>query len=237
MLKRTAFTAAFAGLLAALLLTILQSFWVTPLILEAETYEQSAEPTQEHTHADQSAHEHPVEAWAPADGWQRTLSTALSNLVVSVGFALILAGLFGLRTPRQAWQGILWGLAGFATVSLAPAAGLPPELPGTAAADLFQRQIWWSLTAAATASGLALLAFSRHWMLRVLGGALLLLPHLIGAPHPEVAQRLAPESLEQQFQIASLISNGLFWAALGWLCAWQYQRHSVHETPHKAVAA
>jgi len=235
MLKRTAFTAAFAGLLAALLLTLLQSFWVTPLILQAETYEQAAEsepaaePAHEHEHAGQAAHEHAAEAWEPEDGWQRTLSTALSNLVVSVGFALILAGLFTLRAPSKAWQGILWGLAGFATVSLAPAAGLPPELPGTAAADLLARQTWWIGTALATAAGLALLAFARGWALRVLGLALLVVPHLIGAPHPEVPASLAPEELEQQFQIASLATNALFWAALGWLCAWIYRRGTHSE--------
>ncbi|HBP3635184.1 TPA: cobalt transporter, partial [Pseudomonas aeruginosa] len=52
MIKRIAQTAGFAGLLAALLLTLLQILWVTPLILEAETYEKS-EPvaTQPHEHA------------------------------------------------------------------------------------------------------------------------------------------------------------------------------------------
>lgn len=41
MIKRIAQTAGFTGLLAALLLTLLQSFWVAPLILEAETYEKA----------------------------------------------------------------------------------------------------------------------------------------------------------------------------------------------------
>ncbi|MBF3200381.1 cobalt transporter, partial [Pseudomonas aeruginosa] len=52
MIKRIAQTAGFAGLLAALLLTLLQILWVTPLILEAETYEKS-EPVaaQPHEHA------------------------------------------------------------------------------------------------------------------------------------------------------------------------------------------
>ena len=39
MITRIARTAGFTGLLAALLLTLLQSFWVAPLILQAETYE------------------------------------------------------------------------------------------------------------------------------------------------------------------------------------------------------
>lgn len=52
MIKRIAQTAGFAGLLAALLLTLLQILWVTPLILEAETYEQSKPvAAQPHEHA------------------------------------------------------------------------------------------------------------------------------------------------------------------------------------------
>ncbi|MEI2612914.1 MAG: CbtA family protein [Candidatus Promineifilaceae bacterium] len=37
---------------------------------------------------------------------------------------------------------------------LAPAFGLPPELPGMAAADLGARQVWWCGTALATGVGI-----------------------------------------------------------------------------------
>lgn len=234
MFKRIAQTAGFAGLLAAILLTLLQSLWVTPLILQAESYENSA-PAEavvaEHSHAAEpaahehaEAHSHDGEAWAPEDGWQRTLATGLSNLVVAVGFALMLAGLFTLRAPGQTWQGLLWGLGGFATFSLAPSAGLPPELPGTAAAELLLRQYWWIGTAVATAAGLGLLAFARHWALRIVGVLILAIPHLIGAPQPELHSSLAPEALEQEFILASLLTNALFWSALGLAAAWFYTR-------------
>ncbi|MBD9483930.1 CbtA family protein [Pseudomonas sp. PDM14] len=226
MIKRIAQTAGFAGLLAAIVLTLLQSLWVTPLILQAETYENSEPATEvvaEHSHAaDAAAHEHShdAEAWSPEDGWQRVLSTGLSNLVVAVGFGLMLAGLFTLRAPNKTWQGLLWGLGGFATFSLAPSAGLPPELPGTAAADLLLRQYWWIGTALATAGGLGLLAFGRNWALRIGGLVLLAIPHLIGAPQPEVHESLAPEALEHEFILASLLTNAVFWSALGLAAAW-----------------
>lgn len=231
MIKRIARTAGFAGLLAAIVLTLLQSLWVTPLILQAEGFEvaepavieQSHDATAAHDHG-ASGHSHDGEAWAPEDGWQRLLSTGLSNLVVAVGFALMLAGLFTLRAPEKTWQGLLWGLAGFATFVLAPSSGLPPELPGTAAADLLLRQYWWIGTAASTAAGLALLAFGGNWMLRILGVAILALPHLLGAPQPEVHESLAPEALEHQFILASLLTNAAFWAALGLTAAWFYGR-------------
>ena len=102
MIKRIAQTAGFTGLLAALLLTLLQSFWVAPLILQAETYEKSepaAVEIHEHAAGAVTAHTHDAEAWEPEDGWQRVLSTTGGNLVVAVGFALMLAGLYTLRAP------------------------------------------------------------------------------------------------------------------------------------------
>ncbi|MBV4504725.1 CbtA family protein [Pseudomonas sp. BW13M1] len=228
MITRIARTAGFSGLLAALLLTLLQSFWVAPLILQAETYESAAPAAEHHEHGDAASHEHEhsAEAWAPEDGWQRVLSTTGGNLVVAVGFALILVALYSLREPNRVATGALWGLAGFAVFCLAPTLGLPPELPGTAAADLGQRQTWWIGTAAATAAGLALLVFARHWLFKALGVALLVIPHLIGAPQPAVHESLAPEALETQFKIASWLTNAAFWLALGLLSAWLYRRSS-----------
>ncbi len=223
MIKRIARTAGFSGLLAALLLTVLQSLWVSPLILQAETFE-SAVPEQHEHDSPVAAHSHDPAAWAPEDGWQRLLATTGGNLVVAVGFALILAALYSLREPNRVITGALWGLAGFAVFCLAPTLGLPPELPGTAAADLGQRQSWWIGTAAATAAGLALVAFTHHWLLKVLGVALLVVPHVIGAPQPPVHESLAPQALVAQFKLASWLTNAAFWLALGLLSAWLYRR-------------
>ena len=227
MIKRIAQTAGFTGLLAALLLTLLQSFWVAPLILQAESFEK-APPASEMVHehaAGAAAHSHDAQAWEPEDGWQRVLSTTGGNLVVAVGFALMLAGLYTLRAPTRTAQGLLWGLAGYATFVLAPTLGLPPELPGTAAADLTLRQTWWIGTAASTAAGLALIVFGRNWLLKGLGLAILAVPHVIGAPQPEVHSMLAPEALEAQFKIAAQLTNVAFWLALGLISAWLFRRN------------
>jgi cobalt transporter subunit CbtA len=228
MFKRIARTAGFAGLLAALWLTLLQSLWVAPLILE------QAPATQVQAHTDHSVagHSHDAQAWEPENGWQRLLSTTGGNLVVAVGFALMLAGLFtlrapGLRAPGPLSEGLLWGLAGFAVFSLAPALGLPPELPGTAAADLSLRQTWWIGTAASTAAGLALLVFVDNRLMKLLGLAILVVPHVLGAPQPVVHESLAPSGLQTQFQIASLLTNALFWLGLGWVSAWLFRRQGA----------
>jgi len=223
MFQRIAFSAGIAGLLAALLLSVLQSLWMTPLILQAETYEVQTEAPAMPEHHDQGA-----EAWSPEDGWPRTLSTFGGNLVVAVGFGLILAGLFNLRAPNRVSQGLLWGLAGYATFCLAPSLGLPPELPGTAAADLTLRQAWWLGTAGATATGLALLAFARHPGFKIAALGLLVLPHLLGAPQPVEHSSLAPHELQWQFQIAVLASNLPFWLLLGLACSWLFHRQAPH---------
>ena len=225
MIKRIAQTAGFTGLLAALLLTLLQSFWVAPLILQAETYEKpAATHAHEHDASAMPGHAHDADAWEPEDGWQRVLSTTGGNLVVAVGFALMLAGLYTLRSPTRTSQGLLWGLAGYATFCLAPTLGLPPELPGTAAADLLQRQTWWITTAASTAVAIALVVFGKHWALKLLGAVILVIPHIVGAPQPIEHSSLAPEALETQFKIASQLTNLAFWLALGAISAWLFSR-------------
>lgn len=226
MFKRIVTTACFAGVLAALLLTLMQTVSVSPLILQAEVYEKASEQLAEqapHEHA-AGEHAHDAEAWSPEDGWQRKLSTFGGDLVVAIGYALMLAALYNLRAPAKAWHGILWGLAGYATFSLAPAVGLPPELPGTESADLLLRQHWWEATALATAVGLALIVFGKHWLLSALAVLLIALPHIIGAPQPAEHHSLAPEELQAQFRVASLLINGVFWVALGGLTGWFFSR-------------
>jgi cobalt transporter subunit CbtA len=226
MFKRILTTACYTGAVAALLLTLLQSLWISPLILQAEVYENAeAAQTQTHeTNAGAHEHEHEASAWSPEDGWQRTLSTFGGDLVVAIGFALLLSALYNLRAPLKAWHGVLWGLAGYATFCLAPAAGLPPELPGTMAAELTSRQDWWGATALTTAVGLALLVFGKHWLARLVALVLIAAPHLYGAPQPAHHHALAPEELQAQFRVASLLVNALFWIALGVLSAWWYSR-------------
>jgi cobalt transporter subunit CbtA len=97
-------------------------------------------------------------------------------------------------------------------------------LPGTAAADLTQRQLWWASTAASTAVALALMTFGRHWLLKLAGAVILIIPHWVGAPQPEVHASLAPQALERQFKWASQLTNAAFWLALGLISAWLFRR-------------
>ena len=213
MFRRIVFSAVVAGLGAGILLTAVQQFQVVPIILQAETYEVAEPESSAHTHADGSSHEH--DGWSPSDGLERTFWTGVANVGMGIGFALLLAAAFSLRANVSWRQGLLWGLGGYAAFFVLPAIGLPPELPGTEAAALHDRQAWWLVTVTLSATGIALLGLARGWTWKVAGAVLITMPHLIGAPHPETHAALAPPELLQTFIVATAITNAVFWAVLG----------------------
>lgn len=211
------------------------TYGTTPLILEAETYENAApaEPAAEattHTHEDGSEHSHDAEAWAPADGLERNLYTLGAEVITGVGYALLLTAAIVFFGKGADWRrGLLWGLAGFACFTLAPAFGLPPELPGTEAAPLGERQLWWIGTAVATGAGLYAAAKLRNIAGYAIAVVLIALPHVIGAPHPETPGGLAPEELEHKFVIAAVATGLVFWLVLGVLTGALFKRYAKEE--------
>ncbi|MET0427332.1 MAG: CbtA family protein [Microvirga sp.] len=220
------FVSALAGLVAGLGLTGMQYAGTVPLILKAEVYEGEGAAPAPHAHdaaapaGQAAAHTHDAaddhDEWAPEDGLQRSVFTALANVVTAIGFALLLVTASELGGGLAGWrQGVFWGLAGFAVFTLAPGLGLPPELPGMPAADLVARQVWWIGTALATASGLALLVFRRALAWTVLGVGLIVAPHLVGAPKPDSFDTAVPEGLLHDFVVAVAVTSLLFWVLLG----------------------
>lgn len=239
--RNAVFTAAAAGLLAGLILAALQTYATVPLILQAETFENAGAPAghdmgsiegvpsasvaepaaAEPAAVGQSAEE----AWAPADGFERFAYTLAVNAVGGIGFALLLVAASelagGISSLRQ---GMFWGFAGFAVFTVAPSLGLPPELPAMPAADLFARQVWWIGTVAATAVGLALIAFRGTALFSLIGVVLIVLPHIIGAPQPESYETPIPEGLHHQYVVAVTVTNLIFWVALGGIVGLVRQR-------------
>jgi cobalt transporter subunit CbtA len=172
--RRLVWVALCAGLLSGIVVAAAHQIGTVPVILKAEVFEKAAEHAQPaHVHPGATAGEQAA-AWEPEDGIERTAYTLLADLLTGIGFALLLAAGLALQGGTVTWRtGLFWGLAGFATFTLAPGLGLPPELPGTEAAPLLQRQLGWVTTAAATGGGLALLAFTRRVSHRNLPSALL----------------------------------------------------------------
>jgi cobalt transporter subunit CbtA len=224
MLRRILLTGLIAGTAAGLFAAGLQHLRLIPLIAAAEVYEAAgAHADHQHGQLEPTAAE-----WQPAPGLERTGYTVLADVLAGIGFALLLAGGVALARlrgyPIDTRRGLIWGAAGFLVFALAPAIGLPPELPGMQAAGLMARQEWWLLTAAATALGLGLVVFARQPVVRVIGAAILILPHLVGAPIAPHGASALPAQLAAEFATASLATAALFWLLLGGISGWLYRR-------------
>ena len=238
------FSAVCAGVIAGAVMSMIHHLVMVPLIRQAEVYEAAAafvtdagSPAVASVAANSghasATHEHgAAEGHGPSYA-ERAVLTLLTDLLAGIGFALLLAAGLTLRGGQvSAGAGAAWGIAGFAAMSLAPAIGLPPELPGAEAAPLLARQVWWLATAAATAAGLALLAFGYRLALAILGLVLIVLPHLLGAPHLPAHASPVPVELTRLFVAAAMVTNLVFWLLLGLACVYFLRRFAPVGTTH-----
>jgi len=220
-----------AGFAAGLLAALLHFAFIQDLLLLGEEYESGAlvhfadagagdAATGHDQGSGEAAHEHAA-GDAEATPFSRNALTVLFTGLTYAGYGLLLVAAFALSEHLgrevKARDGLLWGLAGYAAFQLAPSMGLPPELPGSIAADLTDRQIWYFGTVIATGVALALLAFGRGIVPAVVAGALLAAPHVIGAPQPDGFYGMAPPELAGEFVARALGVGFVAWAVLGWL--------------------
>ncbi len=217
-------TALLAGALAGLFVFAAHLVTTSPLIIQAEVFETGGG----HSHAtpEAGAAGHHGQAEEPSeDVFRRHALTLLADILTSIGFAFVLAGAISLsRREIDFNEGLVWGLCGFAVFHASVGLGLPPELPGMQAADVTDRQVWWSATVAATATGLALIFFTDGLGLKVLAAALIIAPHIVGAPAQEFEAGTVPAELAAKFAAVSLVVGGLFWLLLGGLSGYFYRR-------------
>src|SRR5665213_4631278 len=130
------FSAALAGLIVGVVISVAQFFGSVPLIQKSEVYERkaaeaappaaAAHENAAHDH-DKASHGHESE-WEPEDGLQRNSFTVAADILTAIGFALLLTGAYAIRGRPVTWrEGLWWGLAGFVVFTAAPGLGLPPE--------------------------------------------------------------------------------------------------------------
>lgn len=213
MFRALVFSSVLVGLIVGGAVTVAQHFGTIPLILKGEVYEEAAE-------SEHARHESAVTAWEPRDGFERNAYTTLANILTATGFALLLAGIYAMRSRPVTWrEGLFWGLSGFLVFTVAPSLGLPPQLPGTPVAPIEARQFWWIATAAATAGGLGLIVFQRAGWAVALGILVIVLPHVIGAPQLPESRTNVPEALSREFVTTVIVTSLLFWVLLGSLTA------------------
>lgn len=273
MFRSLIFSACLIGVVLGLTLTAIQSFGVTPILLSAEQFEVAETPAADH-HATQATdethhhaadaaphhhdaaeapeaggHHHDESAWAPADGAERVLFTALSNVLAGIGFSAILLVLMNVLRERGYLKptpltGLAFGIAAFLAVFVAPSIGLPPEIPGMTAAALESRQYWWLFTVVAATVGLGFLFLASRWR-KLFGLPFLVVPYLWIPAHPagprfantDPAAVSALTELHEQFIWASGLSNLAFWLLAGVLCALAVKRLAGKSYGHVDASA
>jgi cobalt transporter subunit CbtA len=207
-LSRTLYAALVAGAAAGVLLFVLQSWTTLPLINQAERYERAEAPVHPHPHAN--------EPWD--DQLVRTAYSAAGDILVGIGFGMLLGAIYTLSGKPGLVPGALWGLAGFATFHLGPALVVPPSIPALELAPLSLRQAAWLIAAFSTGLGLAIFAFGPN-AAKISGLLLLFLPSVLfrflfsmsGSDIPPPAL----STLEHLFTVYVLGDFLLFWLVLG----------------------
>jgi cobalt transporter subunit CbtA len=223
MIGRVVLAALLAGIAAGLILGAIQHVRITPLILAAEKYE-AAMPG----HDEGATH-----GWQPQEGLERTAWTTFSLAMAGAGYAVVLAGISLLTgIPITRGNGLIWGLCGFLAVTVATGAGLPPELPAMASADLLLRQVWWVGTILATGAAIYLIAMRQELWVLALAVVLIALPHVIGAPQPPTLETPIPAGLASEFAANTVAAAAVFWCLIGAFLSIALQKLSrdIHAT-------
>jgi cobalt transporter subunit CbtA len=182
------------------------------------TSDASAAGDHAHDHGDQ----------AGGSGLGRDGLTVVFTVLIYASYAMVLTAGFGLIAALghkvDGVAGLLWGLGGYASFQLAPAMGLAPELPGTIAAELSARQVWWWGTVICTGAGLGLLAYGPVLWAKAAGVVLLALPHVIGAPVMDAYWGVAPPEVGAAFSARVLGVGLVVWATMGWIAGQLWHR-------------
>ena len=226
MFTRILTSALFAGAAAGFIASLLQLYFVQPVLVHAELYESG-----ELVHFGGEA----VSAIQELGGFQpvRDSLSIIFTMLIYAGYGLVTVSAMALAEQRgtvlSTKQGIIWGIAGFVAVHFAPGFTLAPEVPGVAAADVYARQIWWFATVASAGAAMWLIAFGSGITAWGIAALLLLAPHVIGAPEPDTFKGPVPTELGALFAARAFGVGMAAWVLLGILSAYFWQKESARE--------
>ncbi|SMO32838.1 cobalt transporter subunit CbtA [Ruegeria faecimaris] len=225
-------SALFAGAAAGLIAALLQLVFVQPVLLHAELYESG-----ELVHfGGETVSAHPELPRMFSELTRDALSVIFTMLTYT-GYALVMVALMSVAEGQghqiDGRTGVLWGLAGFIAFHLAPGFTLAPEVPGVAAADVYARQVWWFATVAAALVAMWLIAFGGNLISYVIAAVLLLVPHLIGAPEPDVFTGPVPTEIGALFAARAFGIGLVAWVLVGAFAGYFWQKEAQ---PSEATA-
>lgn len=235
--RNIVFSAIFAGIVSGLIYGLFQATQISPIIYAAEEFEVSEIAVDVADDGHDHSHDH--ENWSSEDGLERKFYTISSTILTGISFALILIALMywhNLKSskPKVTWlSGLGWGVALMLCFFVSPVMfGLHPEVPGTQAAELENRQIWWLFCVTATMAGLVILYYT-PMKYKLAGLGLIVLPHVLGAPHisseltftnQDPAAITALTQLSKQFYSMTSIGMFIFCLTLGALSGFAVNR-------------
>ncbi|MVO15634.1 CbtA family protein [Parasedimentitalea huanghaiensis] len=220
MYTRILTSALFAGAAAGLIAALLQLVFVQPVLLHAELYE-----TGELVHFGGTA----VSAHPELPGFDamRDGLSIVFTMLTYTGYTLVMVALMSMAEDRgaaiNARTGLIWGIAGFIAFHLAPGFTLAPEVPGVAAADVGDRQVWWTATVATAGVAMWLIAFGGNKISYLIAVALLMAPHLIGAPEPDSFSGPVPTEIGALFAARAFGVGLAAWALVGTFAGYFWQ--------------
>ncbi|NIZ59696.1 cobalt transporter [Sedimentitalea sp. CY04] len=220
MYSRILTSALFAGAAAGLIAALLQLIFVQPVLLHAELYETGELVHFGGTHV--SAHPE-----LPGFDLMRDGLSIVFTMLTYTGYTLVMVALMSLAEGRgaviNARTGLIWGIAGFIAFHLAPGFTLAPEVPGVAAADVADRQVWWTVTVATAGVAMWLIAFGGNKVSYLIAVALLMAPHLIGAPEPDSFSGPVPTEIGALFAARAFGVGLAAWALVGTFAGYFWQ--------------
>ncbi len=226
-----------AGLIAGLFWGLLNIFFVSPLILKAETFETKSV----HVHADGHHHDHGHGEEFSPEGKQRSILTVFGNTLLGAAYGVILALVIVVAlkmnwitpqfTEKTGLLTALMGISAFAILHGLPSLGLPPPLPGVenSAGDFGVRQNWWLLSVSMNFLAALMLWFGKSIFMKlsmpkgtslalsiVLAAFCIWVPFgLVGVPEHSITTNV-PNDLQMEFMGASLFVNLAFWIILSY---------------------
>lgn len=223
MIFRIFSSALIAGGLAGVLVGLLQLAFVQPVLLHAELYE-----TGQLVHFG-AVSDALAQQTVPVVDFRRDLLSVAFSALLFFGYAMLLLGAMLFAEERHDLSvsprvGLLWGVAAFVVMNMAPAFSMAPEVPGVAAADVVHRQVWWFVTVVLAVIALWLIGLVRSPGAVAVAIVLLVAPHFAGAPEPAVFAGAAPPEIAAKFVARAIGVNFAGWSILGVLVSAVWNR-------------
>ncbi|MEM7071037.1 MAG: CbtA family protein, partial [Pseudomonadota bacterium] len=138
----------FAGAITGFIVALLQFYFVQPILALGEFYEQATFVLSQGLQS--SIPDVRIQGFKPIEHIDivRDGLSIVFNLFIYMGYGLILVSIIAFNeykaiALKNARSGLIWGMAVFIALYLAPGFLMPPQVPGIQSIDVEIRQFYW----------------------------------------------------------------------------------------------